>query len=238
MLSKKFYKMVYLFTVLFIYLSIYTIVEGQVFKKDPKIDEKPSVQNTNNQNNLFSKIILSPNISAWIPLGGGDSKIFGLGLKYGINLILKTSDKLLLELGYSYSSLAVKDDYIKDFIGGAMDIKKSNGGNVNQFFGGIRLLFPAMVEGSILPYLRIGLSNYKRGNITASYSNNNFKGDITIISKKSGMNIYGGLGQMILFNNKIGIDYQINCNFLLLGNIKPIWIEPVMAVNIFLWVLK
>jgi hypothetical protein len=187
------------------------------------------------------KAVLSPNISVWMPIGGDDSEVYDMSLKYGVKLMFKTSDKLLIELGYSYSSLGIKEDYIKDFVKDISgdeitDLKESSGGNVNQFFGGIRVLLPS--EGKNMPYLRIGASNYKRGNITASYSGEGpyytYEEDLTIFTDESGFCTYGGFGLMILLGNKVALDIQGNANLLFLKESKPIWFEPAIALNILL----
>lgn len=218
----------------------------QIFKK---VIEKKDSRLMNNieykQQFQVFKAILSPNISVWMPLGGDDSEIHATSFKFGLKFMLKIANSTFIELGYSSSTLSIKDDYIKNNFKSfytsseeITDIKKSSGGKVNQFLVGVRLLLPS--KSRTMPYFRIGLSNYDRGNIKASYSGKGwyygrytFDADVTIENNESGMSIYSGLGVMILIED-IAIDLQGNFNMLMLKNSRPVWFEPVFALNILL----
>ena len=208
----------YIIAFIFVLFSI-NLAQSQVLYNNIIKDGNNFKDNTDKPEFPSSYAILSPNISIWMPLGGRDSKVYGVSLKYGVKFLFKTSYELdkssmiscmMIELGYSHSSLGIKEKYIKAFVNDiswgekVTEVQESSGGNVDQFFVGIRLLFP--LEGKNMPYLRIGAGNYKRGNITASYSGRGhdytFEGDITIPNEESGMNIYFGLGMMILMENR------------------------------------
>ena len=236
-MSKKISTIATLLMVVVLTLFSTNIVQGQEIEEDTK-ESGQSLENTGNDLLFPSfKAILSPNISVWTPLGGDDSKVYGMSLKYGVKVMFKTAPRILFEIGISSSPLRVKEDYIRDFVGGTItDFKKSSGGTVNQFFGGIRLLLPS--ESKNMPYFRIGAGNYKRGDITASYSGRGpyytFEEDLTIYTEESGFCIYGGFGLMTLLGDRVALDFQANGNLLFLEDEKPLWFEPAVAINILL----
>ena len=224
------------------FLLSVNIIQGQVVKEDTTKSNQNLYDNGKELQFQFPnfRVMVSPNISLWTPLSGDDTENYGVSLKYGIKCIVKITDELLAEMGYSFSSLGIKENVIRgNFENYYSDevtnfnVESSNN-NEHQLFGGVAFAFKSI--GQFIPYLRIGAGYYTRGNTTATYSgsgpNSTFHGNIEIFNNESGMSIYSGYGMTILMGNNIAFDYQLNANVLLFNSRPPSWFEFVVALNI------
>jgi len=223
-----------LFTINFILiiflLFLISVCYSQIMKKENNtVDNYSSISNTQKTKSSSYKIILSPSVSVWNP---DNSDVYGMSLKYGLEAIYKFSDKFMIEFGYSFSSLGIQSEYIKNIVSTTFEdeindfkLTKSNGGDVNQFFGGIRYLFQS--SDKYISYFNAGVSTYKRGNINASYSFRSsykfIRGNYIEYAEKRGTNIYFGHGFVILFYKGFGLDFQQNGYLIFLEDDKQLW---------------